>query len=117
MIKKVVVTLTVSIGLFIGCTSDKEELLNASGNDCTGINSSFSTKVFPIIQTNCAVSGCHESGSTNGPGALTSFAQISNASTAIKAAVRSGLMPQGGSLSAGDIKIISCWVDSGAPNN
>lgn len=109
--------LIVSIGLFIGCTSDKEELLNASGNDCTGINSSFSTKVFPIIQTNCAVSGCHEGGSTNGPGALTSFAQISNASTAIKAAVRSGLMPQGGSLSAGDIKIISCWVDSGAPNN
>jgi hypothetical protein len=117
MIKKIVVTMVVSMGLFIACTSDKEELLNASGNDCTGINATFSANVAPIIQTNCALSGCHEGGSTNGPGALTNYTQVHNAAAAIKAAVRSGLMPQGGSLTAGQIKTISCWVDSGAPNN
>jgi hypothetical protein len=117
MIKKIVATLTVSVGLFVSCTNDKEELLNPGADDCTGVNSSFAANVFPIIQTNCTASGCHATGSTNGPGALTNYTQVKNAAVSIKAAVRSGLMPQGGSLTAAEIKIISCWVDSGAPNN
>jgi len=117
MIKKIVFTLTVSVGVLIGCTNDKEELLNPGGNDCSGINSSFATSVNPLIQTRCAISGCHDNGSSNGPGALTSYDKIKNAASDIKAAVRAGIMPQGSSLSAGEIKIISCWVDSGAPNN
>jgi hypothetical protein len=81
------------------------------------VSTSFSANVAPIIQTNCAVSGCHATGSTNGPGALTSYTQIKNAAVQIKQAVVSRFMPQGSSLTNAQIKTISCWVDAGAPNN
>lgn len=117
MIKKIFIGLVLT-GIFMSaCNSDKEDQLNGGGDPCTGINAAFAANVSPIIQNNCAVSGCHNSGSTNGPGALTSYSQIKNAATAIKAAVLAGTMPKSGSLSAGDKKIISCWVDAGAPNN
>ena len=84
---------------------------------CDGVNAKFS-QVSPIIQNSCATgSGCHGNGSTNGPGPLTNFDLIKNAAFSIKSAVVSGRMPKGGSLSAADIKIISCWVDGGAVND
>lgn len=117
MIKKIFIGLALTGMLMSACNNDKEDQLNAGGDTCTGINAAFAANVSPIIQTNCAVSGCHNSGSTNGPGALTSYTQIKNAASAIKATVQAGTMPKGGSLSAGDKKIITCWVDAGAPNN
>lgn len=116
MMKKVLITSLACLAVFIGCTSNKEELLNPSGNDCASINARFATDVLPIIQANCQ--GCHGPGSVNGPGALTNYAQISNAADRIKAAVVSGYMPKdAGPLPAAQIKVIRCWVDSGTPNN
>ena len=114
MIKKVLVTLIIGVILFVGCTNDKEDQLT-SVIDCTSVNASFAADVLPIIQTVCQ--GCHGAGSTNGPGELTNYTQISNAAARIKTAVVTGFMPRVGSLSAGQIRLISCWVDSGAPNN
>ena len=86
--------------------------------DCNTIDSRFAARVLPIIQNSCATNiGCHAAGSVNGPGALTSYIQISNASAAIKIAVISGAMPRGGTLTADEKNIITCWVNSGAPNN
>lgn len=117
MMKKVLINLFLCVVLLVGCTSDKEELLlNPSGNDCAGVNAGFANDVWPIIQANCQ--GCHGAGSTNGPGALTNYTQISNAATRIKAAVESGSMPKGaGPLPAAQVRIIRCWVNSGTPNN
>jgi hypothetical protein len=85
---------------------------------CTAESAKFSTDVNPIIQSSCAIgSGCHGSGSTNGPGPLTNFEQIKNAASSIKSAVVSKLMPLVGSLSNAQIQSISCWVDNGALNN
>src|SRR6187551_1741880 len=66
---------------------------------CDNIDSRFTAKVFPIIQNSCATNiGCHATGSANGPGALTTYTQISNASAAIRNAVISGFMPRGSIL-------------------
>jgi hypothetical protein len=116
MIKKTAFVLTGIILLFNSCYNDKEEILYP-GATCDGVSTSFSVNVAPIIQTNCAVSGCHATGSTNGPGPLTSYTQIKNAAVQIKQAVVSRFMPQGSSLTNAQIKTISCWVDAGAPNN
>jgi hypothetical protein len=71
-----------------------------------------------IIQTSCATgSGCHGSGSLNGPGPLLSYLQVFNARSAIRSAVSSGRMPPNGALSATQKNSIICWIDSGAPNN
>ena len=84
---------------------------------CSSTPAKFSADVNPIIQSNCATSGCHGSGSSNGPGPLLTFDQIRNAAASIKSAVVSKSMPLGGTLSNAQIQSISCWVDNGTLNN
>lgn len=115
MIKKVAIVLTGGIILFYGCYNDKEELL-LENTSCDG-NTSFAVNVHPIIQANCAIPDCHAAGSTNGPGPLTTYAQIKNVAVEIKSAVVSRFMPKNGTLTTSQIRTISCWVDAGAPNN
>jgi hypothetical protein len=103
-------------GYFISCSKDKTGVITSV--DCSTItNKAFAADINPIIQSSCAVSGCHAAGSFNGPGALTGYSQIAGAASSIKTAVASGRMPQSGSLSTAQRNSIICWVDSGAPNN
>jgi len=74
------------IGLVI-ISCSKSTATNSSNTpilDCTNVSQSFSTDVNPIIQTTCAVSGCHGAGSNNGPGPLLTYNQIFNARVAIR---------------------------------
>jgi hypothetical protein len=98
----------------MSCSSDDDNATVTCGTQTI----SFATKVSPIIQANCATSsGCHSSGSSNGPGPLLTYAQISGAKTSIKSAVSNGSMPRGGSLSSDDKNSILCWIENGAANN
>lgn len=85
--------------------------------NCTGAAVQFSANVAPIISSSCAIPTCHASGSSNGPGALTTYAEISAAKSQIRAAVLSGLMPKTGSLTSAQKNSIICWVDAGGLNN
>jgi hypothetical protein len=115
------------IFLFISCSlsltqCSKDKNKNNGGGaftvDCNTVtNKAFAANISPIVQSSCAISGCHAAGSGNGPGALTTWAQISAASTRIRQAVASGTMPQGSTLSTAQKNSIVCWIDSGAPNN
>ena len=121
--KKNLILLVIAVVVIISCS--KSTASNSSNNDnnnntvdCTGVSKSFSADVASIIQTNCATnSGCHGSGSTNGPGPLTTYDQIFSARVAIRSAVASGTMPLGGSLSATQKNTILCWIDNGASAN
>lgn len=85
--------------------------------DCATVTSkAFAANVSPIIQASCALAGCHATAG-NGPGALTTYSQISTNAGAIRSAVSSGRMPQGSTLSTAQKNSIICWIDSGAPNN
>ena len=105
--------------LFIGIACSKS---NSGGGgssvDCNTVaNKAFAADVSPIIQSTCAITGCHEAGSLNGPGGLTNYTQISTASSSIQSAVSTGRMPKSGSLSTSQKNSILCWIQSGAPNN
>lgn len=115
MIKKIaIVVLTGSVFLFFySCYNRKEELLYP--NSCNGAVVTWSVDVAPIIKEKCA--GCHRAGSTIGPGPLTNYTEVKNAAAAVKTAVITGSMPKRSTLTAAQIKSISCWVDSGAPND
>ena len=105
-----------AIALFVSCTKIRDEIPVTS--DCSAIDPKFITAVNPIIQSYCAInSGCHGTGSVNGPGPLTNYAQMSGAAENIKDAVVSRRMPLGASLSEADIQKIRCWVEAGAQNN
>jgi hypothetical protein len=72
--------------LILSCSKKKEDTTTI---DCS-TPSSFSANVSPLMQSSCALSGCHNAGSTNGPGALTNYTQIFSARAAIRSAVSSG---------------------------
>jgi hypothetical protein len=97
-------------------TNNNNNNNNNNNTTCTGTKS-FANDVNPIIQASCAISGCHNAGSTNGPGALTSYQQIFNARSNISVAVGNGTMPKTGSITADQKNAILCWISGGAPNN
>jgi hypothetical protein len=123
MKKALVITLFGLIIIF-SCSKDNGGSGGGSGgggssvNCATVTNKAFNADILPIITSTCAVNtGCHATGSTNGPGALTNYTQVAANAAAIKSAVQSGRMPQGSTLATSQKNSIICWVDSGAPNN
>lgn len=77
----------------------------------------FTGEVKSIIDTNCAVSGCHVSGG-GAPSSFTSFSTIQSSASQIKSLTQSGNMPKNGTkLSQTQLDVIACWVDDGALNN
>ena len=82
----------------------------------TGIG--YTETIKPIIQANCAVSGCHVSGGYRPD--LSNYKTVNSYARNIKSDVNSGFMPPYGSgkkLTSNQIDQISCWVDDGALNN
>jgi len=95
-----------------------------NSNNCTVTKSimiqsgtSYASDVKSIIETSCAVSGCHVSGGA-APFSLGSLANIQNHAGEIKTATANGSMPKSGTpLTQAQKDKIACWVDDGAPNN
>jgi len=115
--KKNLLAMVFALAVLVSCSkSDDSSNPPASDTNCTGTKS-FSADVNPIFQTICSNAGCHNAGSTNGPGALTTYQQIFNARTIIHSAVSSGTMPKNTTLTATQKNAIICWINSGAPNN
>ena len=91
-----------------GCESDD------SVNVLSGV--SFSGTIKNIIDTKCAISGCHN-GDNGASRNWTVFANVQNNAANIKSLTQSRIMPQTGSLTQEQIDLIACWVDDGALNN
>lgn len=114
--KNLLLFLAVSL-VFSSCYYDNAQLLYPEGNSCTGVSATFKVDVAPVMQSRCALSGCHAAGATNTGGALTNYAEIQSKSALVRKSIANGTMPLGSSLSSAEIKSILCWIDSGAPNN
>ncbi|HYG40183.1 MAG TPA: SprB repeat-containing protein [Cytophagales bacterium] len=100
-------TYTVTVKDEAGCTKISEVTVNS------GI--SFATVIKPIIDGNCAVSGCHVQGGQS-PN-FTSFNNIKSNAAMIKIKTGDRSMPKVGSLTEQEIQQIACWVDDGALQN
>ncbi len=80
----------------------------------TGI--SWSNEIKSIIDTNCAVSGCHVSG--NSIPNFSVFSNVKNRASSIKTRTGNKSMPPDGrSISQEQINKIACWVEDGANEN
>ncbi len=97
---------------FSSCYYDSEEYLYGVEECATEI--SYSADVAPIIQQNCAVSGCHAD--IQSP-ILNTVADIQNNATNIVVRVENGTMPPIGPLTEEQVQKISCWVEQGALDN
>ena len=100
-------------GKYIVSVTDSEGcLVSVDAQLYSGI--SFAESIQPIIETNCAISGCHD-GSGNVDYRV--FQNLKNNPTDIKSRTQSGDMPRNGTLTQMEIDMIACWVDDGALNN
>jgi hypothetical protein len=105
--KKILIILVFTIGLFSGCTKDNGNAGIAYTPTCSGTAKSYKTDVAPLIQSYCA--GCHSNYST--------YAQLSASKSTIRSVIVSGSMPRNSSLSSTQKDAIVCWIDNGAANN
>ena len=94
------------------CTYNSEEELGAlvPGNIEEAID--YQTSVRPIINQNCAVSGCHVSGT--GLPDFTDDQEVVDRAEAIKSAVLDGRMPRNGTLSFQEKDTLVSWINQGA---
>lgn len=110
---------------FTGLTTGNHTFSVKDNNDCivtltvtvpqgkTG--TSWSGDILPIMEKNCAISGCH-----NGVSRANNFREYASAKThakAIKTKTQDRSMPFDGSLTQNQIDLIACWVDDGALQN
>ncbi|MGW8122919.1 hypothetical protein ACV07N_09685 [Roseivirga echinicomitans] len=109
-------TYTVSAKDSKGCTASISVTITESTGGST--IPSFSSDVFPIMQSNCATSNCHVSGGS-APFVMSGYSDIKSRADLIKSRVSAKTMPPAGAnaLSADQINTIVAWVDGGAPNN
>jgi hypothetical protein len=114
----IVSSVLIYYSFLISCSKGSSGGGSGGSVDCSTVPKSFSADVNPIVQSTCNNgTGCHGTGSVNGPGPLTNYTQVFNARNAIRPQIVSGAMPQGSSLSTAQKNSFICWIDSGAPNN
>lgn len=109
------------ITVAISCSKSSDDGGGGGGGgnniDCSGPAKTFSVDANPLIQSVCNQPSCHASGSTNGPGPLTNYTQVSNAKAAIRNAIATGAMPRNSTFTTAQKAAIICWIDAGALNN
>lgn len=101
-----------------GCYYDVEAELYP-GRYCDLENVTWTNTIQPIIQTECAVPGCHVSGGT-GPGDFTTYTgvkgKVDNGSFGTVVLVERS-MPPNNVLDQCELDRLQQWVDAGAPQN
>jgi len=78
----------------------------------------YAADVVPIIQTHCAISGCHVAGFT--PGDYNQYIVLKqkvDSGTFQLLVLNLQTMPPDETLTENELDILQCWVDAGAPEN
>jgi uncharacterized membrane protein len=112
--KLLTLTVLVCLVLTSACEYQNEESLFGDEEACAA-PVVFTTHIEPLIQANCAISGCHAAGGTQPT--FTSYEQIKARAGDIRHMTQSLQMPpptSGKSLSDEQIQQIGCWVEQGA---
>ncbi len=91
-----------------GCMSERNVLVISKV--------SFAADVFPLIEANCSVTGCHDG--SRSPD-LRESVGIMTAAERIKTRITERTMPPSDRppLTESEIETIVCWIDDGAPDN
>ena len=96
------------------CKKSNSNQSSAYKPDCSATTPNYQNNVAPLVLSACGSSGCHVAGSSKGPGALVTYAQLKAASASVRSSVVSGRMPEGSTLTNDQKNTIVCWIDAGA---
>ncbi len=118
--QKTLLSVAVVAAILLAACGGKESPIPAV--DCTGVSPTYTNAVKDIFDNSCATGGCHDAATKESGYDLSDYAGSKAASTkdnllgSINHTSGFEAMPKGSAkLSDAEIKIITCWVDSGAP--
>ena len=112
------IMLGMAISTLLACNSENEEDLKPDDDVCMDNTPTLSGSISTIINTNCAVPGCHVSGT--GRANFTVKENIIQHAFQIRTFTQNGIMPppnSGRMLTAKQKQDIFCWVENGAQDN
>src|SRR5690606_16184866 len=112
------IMLGMAISFMLACNSENEEDLSPDDDICMDNTATLSGAISTIINTNCAVPGCHVSGT--GRANFTVKENIIQYASQIRNFTQNGIMPppsSGRTLTTQQKQDIFCWVENGAQNN
>ena len=110
-------------GFFIlfqySCIKDKGPLTVAvSQSYCDSVNTKFSSVQLPMLQTYCAISGCHDgTGSLGNYNLYADVKVVADNGQLRNRAITLKNMPPSGPLPNSSIQKLNCWLNKGAKNN
>jgi hypothetical protein len=111
--------LALVLSSFTACYYDVESELypsNAGSSSCDTIVATYNVVVKPLIAKNCAITGCHISG-TQLPD-LSSYNGLKAAIERVKTrALTEKSMPPSGAISICDQQYLQNWINAGSNNN
>ncbi|WP_073097768.1 hypothetical protein [Cyclobacterium lianum] len=100
------------------CTTENEADLLPEEERCGEQPASLAGDIIPIINQNCAISGCHILGSERVN--LSVSENIIQYANQIRDFTQSGFMPapeSGKQLTDAELESVYCWVENGAMDN
>jgi hypothetical protein len=104
--------------LLSSCYYDKEEELYPNSNTDTISVAKWGAHIKPIMDANCATSGCHAAGGQSPD--LSTYQGVFNSKDRVKARAVDGNpspMPASGLMNAGNRDKIAKWIAAGAKND
>ena len=114
---KYLVTALCGVILLISCEKDEDPSV-----DCTGLTPTYTSEIKAILDTSCALSGCHNAGTQQEGIDLSNYADAKIVSSedrflgAINHQNGYTPMPQNSAkLSTDKINLLTCWVQNGSP--
>lgn len=117
--KKNILLLAIATFIFASCEENKVDPVTY---DCTAVAPTYTADVKIIIDTNCAISGCHNASSKADGKNYSTYALVkqgASSSSFMGSMQHLGgydAMPQGRSkLSDAQLQTISCWIQNGTP--
>jgi hypothetical protein len=116
-IKILILLMSAMAAIAFSCVYHNEEELYPN-SDCETVNISFSGNILPLVQANCAISGCHVSGT--GRVVFTDYQGIKTVvddGRLAQKVIISRSMPPDRPLTNCQIEQIQAWIDQGALNN
>ena len=107
--------LTVLMLLFIACNKNSD----IKETSCDGSTPTFDNEISVIINTSCAISGCHpDADARHGDySSYEAFEKHRNNGSFEKKVLTKQTMPKGFTLTQEELNLIQCWVDNGFPEN
>ncbi len=104
------------VSILTGCYYDNEDELYPNKSGCDTSNVTYSGIIKPLVDSRCAVPGCHVSGAQP-PNLSTYTGLVTNIDRVKVRALELKTMPAAGPLSQCEIDQMWIWINAGSPNN